>query len=42
MECGWPSKGKDAKGKPIMPNTEERHALIMKMCDLLRRQWAEA
>ncbi len=42
MECGWPSKGKDAKGKPIMPNTEERHVLIMKMCDLLRRQWEEA
>ena len=42
MECGFPAKGKDAKGKPIMPNNEEKHALIMKMCDLLRRQWAEA
>ena len=42
MECGWPSKGKDAKGKPIMPNNEEKHALLVKMCELLRRQWAEA
>jgi len=42
MECGWPSKGKDAKGKPIMPNNEEKHVLLVKMCELLRRQWEEA
>jgi len=42
MECGWPAKGKDAKGKPIMPNNEEKHVLLVKMCDLLRRQWEEA
>jgi len=42
MECGWPSKGKDAKGKPIMPSNEEKHVLLVKMCELLRRQWAEA
>lgn len=42
MECGWPPKGKNAKGKPIMPNNEEKHVLVMKMCELLRRQWAEA
>ena len=42
MECGFPAKGKDAKGKPIMPNEAERHALIQNMVKLLRQQWAEA
>ena len=42
MECGFPAKGKDAKGKPIMPNEAERHALIQNMVRLLRQQWAEA
>ncbi len=42
MECGWPPKGKDSKGKPIMPNNEEKHTLVLKMRDLLRRQWEEA
>ena len=42
MECGYPAKGKNALGKPIMPNDEEKHELIKKMVALLRRQWAEA
>lgn len=42
LEAGWPSKGKDAKGKPILPPMPERHELLSRMCDLLRRQWAEA
>ncbi len=42
MECGWPPKGKDDKGKPIMPDNNEKHALVLKMRDLLRRQWEEA
>ena len=42
MECGYPAKGKNALGKPIMPNDEEKHALIKNMVAMLRRQWAEA
>ena len=42
MECGFPAKGKDARGKPIMPNNDEKHVLIKRMCELLRRQWEEA
>ena len=42
MECGYPSKGKNALGKPIMPNDAEKHVLIKNMVALLRRQWAEA
>ena len=42
MECGYPAKGRDAKGKPIMPNNEEKHELIKKMVAMLRQQWAEA
>ena len=42
MEAGWPEKGKNAKGKPILPNQAERHVILTKMCELLRQQWAEA
>ena len=42
FEGGFPSKGKDDKGKPIGLNAAERHDLIMKMCELLRAQWAQA
>ena len=42
LEAGWVPKGKDAKGKPILPDFAERHAILTKMSELLRRQWAEA
>ena len=42
LEAGWVPKGKDAKGKPILPGLAERHDILSKMCGLLRRQWAEA
>lgn len=42
LEAGWVPKGKDAKGKPILPRLEERHQILNGMCDLLRRQWAES
>ena len=42
MECGFPSKGKDARGKPIPLNNDEKSALIKNMVKLLRRQWEEA
>ena len=42
MECGYPAKGKDARGKAIMPNSKEKHVLLEKMCVLLREQWAQA
>ena len=42
LEAGWVPKGKDARGKPILPDLAERHAILTKMCDLLRRQWEEA
>ena len=42
MECGYPAKGKDARGKAIMPDNAEKHALLVKMCALLREQWAQA
>jgi hypothetical protein len=42
MECGFPSKGKDARGKPISLNNDEKSALIKNMVTLLRRQWEEA
>ena len=42
LEAGWVPKGKDAKGKPILPGLAERHEILSKMCGLLRRQWAEA
>ncbi len=42
LEAGWVPKGKDAKGKPILPDLAERHVILTKMCELLRRQWAEA
>lgn len=42
LEAGWVPKGKDAKGKPILPGLEERHQILNRMCDLLRKQWAES
>ena len=42
LEAGWVPKGKDAKGKPILPDLAERHQILTKMCALLREQWAEA
>ncbi len=42
FECGFPPKGKDSRGKPIMPNRAERHELIAKAVKMLRQQWAEA
>lgn len=42
MECGYPAKGKDSRGKPITPDNGEKHALVKNMVSLLRRQWAEA
>ncbi len=42
LEAGWVPKGKDAKGKAILPDLAERHVILTKMCELLRRQWAEA
>lgn len=42
LEAGWVPKGKDAKGKPILPDLAERHVILTKMCEFLRRQWAEA
>lgn len=42
FEGGFPPDGKDAKGKPIAPPPEKRHEYLQKMCELLRRQWAEA
>ena len=40
LEAGWVPKGKDAKGKPILPDLAERHEILAKMCALLREQWA--
>lgn len=42
LEAGWVPKGKDAKGKLILPDLPERHAILTNMCELLRRQWDEA
>ena len=42
LEAGWVPKGKDAKGKDILPDPPERHQILMRMCALLRAQWAEA
>jgi sugar phosphate isomerase/epimerase len=42
LEAGWVPKGKDAKGKVIFPDLAERHVILTKMCELLRRQWEEA
>ena len=42
LEAGWVPKGKDAKGKDILPDPAERHQILMRMCALLRAQWAEA
>ena len=42
LEAGWVPKGKDAKGKDILPDLPERHQILMRMCALLRAQWAEA
>ena len=40
LEAGWVPKGKDAKGKPILPDRTERHQILTKMCAFLREQWA--
>ena len=42
LEAGWLPKGTDPKGRPVLPDPAERHAILTKMCGLLRRQWAEA
>ena len=42
LEAGWVPKGTDAKGKAIFPDLAERHVILTKMCELLRRQWEEA
>ena len=42
MECGYPAVGKDARGKPVMPDNKGKHELLVKMCALLREQWAQA
>ena len=42
LEAGWVPKGKDAKGKPILPDLSERHQILTRMCELLHQQWAEA
>lgn len=42
LEAGWVPKGKDSRGKPILPGLEERHRILTGMCALLRGQWAEA
>ena len=41
LEAGWVPKGKDAKGRDILPDPPERHQILMRMCALLRAQWAE-
>ena len=41
LEAGWVSKGKDARGKPILPDLAERHQILTKMCAFLREQWME-
>ena len=42
FECGYPTKGKDANGKDIHLNNDEKSALILRARDLLREQWARA
>jgi sugar phosphate isomerase/epimerase len=42
LEAGWVPKGKNDKGRPILPDLAERHVILTRMCELLRRQWAEA
>lgn len=42
MEAGPPPIGKDAKGKPILPDMATRSTLILKMVKMLREQWAQA
>ena len=41
LEAGWVPKGKDSKGKPILPDLAERHQILTKMCAFLRGQWEE-
>lgn len=41
LEAGWVPKGKDAKGRAILPDLAERHHILTNMCELLRRQWVE-
>jgi sugar phosphate isomerase/epimerase len=42
LEGSWPVLGKDAKGKKILPNAQQRHELLTKMCQLIKKQWKEA
>ena len=42
LEAGWVPKGKDAKGRPILPDIPERHQILTRMCAFLREQWEEA
>ncbi len=42
LEAGYVPKGKDAKGKDIMPDLPERREILKRMCDLLRSQWEQA
>lgn len=42
LEAGFVEKGRDAKGKPIMPDNAEKQQILAGMCRLLREQWARA
>lgn len=42
LEAGWVEKGRDAKNKPIWPDAQERHQILVGMCRLLREQWEQA
>jgi sugar phosphate isomerase/epimerase len=42
LEGRWPDMGKDANGKKIHPTLEQRHELLTKMCQLIKKQWKEA
>ena len=42
LEAGWVPKGKDAKGRDILPDLAERHQILTKMCTFLRDQWDRA
>lgn len=42
LEAGYVAKGKDAKGRDILPDLPERREILKRMCDLLRSQWEQA
>ena len=42
LEAGHLEKGRDANNKPIWPNNEEKHQILVKMCRMLREQWEQA